>query len=97
MAESPFDTLMQVSMGYTLPRTLHVVAELGIADASPCCMDRRCGRIEPDPCSGLCNADVLRASELQHSVQHVGGDRHLGRLTSVRLEAQPVTDDTFPS
>jgi hypothetical protein len=33
MADSPFDTLMQVSMGFTLPRTLHVVAELGIADA----------------------------------------------------------------
>src|SRR5882757_7486878 len=33
MAESPFDTLMQVSMGFTLPRTLHVIAELGIADA----------------------------------------------------------------
>ena len=32
MAESPFDTLMQVSMGFTLPRTLHVIAELGIAD-----------------------------------------------------------------
>ena len=33
MADSPFDTLMQVSMGFTLPRTLHVIAELGIADA----------------------------------------------------------------
>ena len=33
MADSPFDTLMQVSMGFTLPRTLHVVAELRIADA----------------------------------------------------------------
>ena len=33
MAESSFDKLMQVSMGFTLPRTLHVVAELGIADA----------------------------------------------------------------
>ena len=33
MADSPFDTLMQVSMGFTLPRTLHVIAELGIAGA----------------------------------------------------------------
>jgi hypothetical protein len=33
MAKSPVDTLMQVSMGFTLPRTLHVIAELGIADA----------------------------------------------------------------
>src|SRR3954469_25471432 len=33
MADSPFDTLMQVSMGFTLPRPLHVIAEPGIADA----------------------------------------------------------------
>src|SRR4051794_22974543 len=38
---------------------------------TPCCMDRRYGRTEPDPCSGLCDADVLRASQLQHSVQYV--------------------------
>src|SRR4051812_39031674 len=31
-------------------------------------MGRRCGRTEPDPCSGLCDADVLRASQLLHSV-----------------------------
>src|SRR4051795_13613836 len=64
---------------------------------TPCCMDRRCGRIEPYPCSGSCGADILRASQLQHSVQHVGGDRHLGCLSPVGLEAQPVTDDPFPS
>jgi len=42
MAESPFDTLMQVSMGFTLPRTLHVIAELGIADVldeTPCSVE----------------------------------------------------------
>src|SRR5258705_9905146 len=33
MSKSPVDTLMQISMGFTLPRTLHVIAELGIADA----------------------------------------------------------------
>src|SRR3954447_18803440 len=42
----------------------------------PYCMDRRCGRTEPEPCSGLCDADVLRASQLQHSVQHVGREGH---------------------
>jgi sugar lactone lactonase YvrE len=47
----------------------------------------RCGRTEPDPCSGSCDADVVRASEVEHSVQHVGRDRHLGRLPPVRLEA----------
>jgi hypothetical protein len=49
-------------------------------EEAPCCMDRRCGRTEPDPCSGSCDADVVRASEVQHSVQHVGGDGHFGRL-----------------
>src|SRR4051794_13600631 len=33
-------------------------------------MDWGCGRTDPDPCSGLCDADVLRAPQLQHSVQH---------------------------
>jgi O-methyltransferase/methyltransferase family protein len=33
LSKPPVDTLMQVSMGFTLPRTLHVIAELGIADA----------------------------------------------------------------
>src|SRR3954452_10558242 len=65
--------------------------------ASPCCMDRGCGRTEPDPCSGLCDADILWASQVQHTVQYVGRDRHLARLTPVRLEAQPVTDDALPA
>ncbi len=30
---NPATTLLELSMGFTLPRTLHVVAELGIADA----------------------------------------------------------------
>ena len=50
---------------------------------APCCTGRPCGRIEPYPCSGSCGADVLGASEVQHPVQHVGGDRHLGRLTPI--------------
>lgn len=33
MAKSPVDTLMEISTGFTLCRALHVVAELGIADA----------------------------------------------------------------
>src|SRR4051794_38416586 len=38
----------------------------------------RCGRTEPDPCSGSYDADVFRASEVQHPVQHLGGDGHFG-------------------
>ena len=33
MSKSPADTLIEISTGFTLPRTLHVVAELGVADA----------------------------------------------------------------
>src|SRR3954452_20469455 len=50
----------------------------------PCCMDRRYGRIEPYPCSGLCGADILGASEVQHTVQHVGRDGHVWTTASVQ-------------
>ena len=63
----------------------------------PCCMGRRCGRTEPDPCSGLCDADILRASQLQHSVQHVGRDGHLARLSPVRLRTEPIPNDALPA
>jgi hypothetical protein len=33
MADTPVEKIMEIAMGYTLPRSLHVVAELGIADA----------------------------------------------------------------
>src|SRR4051794_27568757 len=82
-----------------MPRN-RVQHQKGLSDDAfepPCCMDRRYGRTEPDPCSGLCDADVLRASQVQHSVQYVDRDGHLARLSPVRLEAQPVTDDALPS
>ena len=59
---------------------------LGIGEPL-CCTGRRRVRTEPDPCPGSRGADVLRASEVQHPVQHLGGDGHLGRLPPVRLEA----------
>src|SRR3954449_8672284 len=46
----------------------------------------------PLPRSGSCNADGLRASQLQHAVQSMDGNVHLGRPTLVRAAAQPVTD-----
>src|SRR3954467_7384273 len=64
---------------------------------SPCCMDQRCGRTEPDPCSGSYDADVFRASQLQHSVQHVGCDGYLARLSPVRLRTEPLADDALPA
>jgi segregation and condensation protein A len=53
----------------------------------PCCTGHRRGRTEPYPRCGLRDADVLRPSEFEHAVQHVGGNRHLGRLAPVRLRA----------
>ena len=63
----------------------------------PCCTGRRCGRTKPYPHPGSGEADVLRASEIQHAVQHAGCDRHLGLLTPVGTRAQPVANDALPS
>src|SRR3954471_8204008 len=49
----------------------------------------------PLPRSGSCDADGLRASQLQHAVQRMDGNLHLGRPTLVRAGAQPVTDHLF--
>src|SRR3954447_18927616 len=58
-------------------------------------MDRGCGRTEPDPCSRLCDAHVLRAAEVQHPVQNIGGDSYLGRLSPLRLRTPYPKDWTF--
>jgi len=42
----------------------------------PCCIDQWDGRTGPSPpASG--NADGVRASKLEHTVQHMNGDAHL--------------------
>ena len=55
-----------------------------------CCMDRGCGRTEPEPCSGSCDADILRASQLQHSVQH-------SAAMATSLACRPSVCDRSPS
>src|SRR3954471_19030614 len=81
-----------------LPSTLRLTPVIHESTlATPCCMDQRCGRTEPDPCSGSYDADVFRASQLQHSVRHVGCDGYLGRLSPVRLRTQPLADDALPT
>jgi hypothetical protein len=50
----------------------------------------------PQPRRGSSDADIARASELQHTVKCMDGDVHLGRPTLVRVRAQPVTDHLFP-
>src|SRR5205814_5075502 len=44
-----------------------------------------------------CDADVARASQLQHTVQDVDSNCHFGCLTLVGLRAQRMTDDPFPA
>jgi hypothetical protein len=48
------------------------------------------------PLPGSGDADVIRASQLQHAVEGMGGDRHLGRPTLVRARAQPIADHLLP-
>src|ERR671930_2396777 len=50
------------------------------------------GRIAPVRCMSLCDADGLRASELEHAVQDGDGDRQLARLPSLRAGAQCLAD-----
>jgi hypothetical protein len=56
-------------------------------EKAPCCMGRRHGRTGPYPRSGTRDARVLRPSELEHVVQHLGGDGHLGRFPPICLRA----------
>ena len=57
-----------------------------------CCTDRPWGRTEPCPWPGSRDADVLRASKVEHAVQHIDGNRHLGPLAPVRARAQRAAD-----
>ncbi len=52
--------------------------------------------LPPTP-SGSGEADVARAAQVQHAIEHVDGDVHLGRPTLIRMRAQPVADHLFPS
>src|SRR3954462_10230235 len=54
------------------------------------------GALPPTP-SGSGDADVLRASQLLHAVEHVDRHVHLGRPTLIRMRAQPVADHLLPS
>ena len=58
----------------------------------PCCTDQRDGRKDRYPVLGSCDADGLRAPQLQHAIEGVDGNLHLGRPTLVRARAQPVAD-----
>lgn len=69
----------------------------GMPLAPPCCMGQRLGRINACPRSGSSNAGVFRPPQLEHAVQHVGGDGHLGRLAPICLRTQSIADDALPT
>jgi hypothetical protein len=52
---------------------------------------RGVGALTPAP-SRLGDADVVRASQVQHAVEHVDGHVHLGGPTLLGVRAQPVPD-----
>ena len=45
----------------------------------------------------LRNPDGLRASEREHAIEDMDGDRDLGILTGIGLRTQPVADDLLES
>ena len=55
-------------------------------------MEQTCRRSYSIPARGSGDADGNRASQLQHAVERMDGNVHLGRATFVRARAQPVTD-----
>jgi len=61
----------------------------------PCCIDQWERRTHPYPVLRSCDADVLRASQLQHAVEGVDGYLYFGRPTLIRARAQPVADHPF--
>src|SRR5215218_7607258 len=66
---------------------------LGYLEPSAAVLHGSVGRAHsPLPRSGSCDADGLRASQLQHAVQRIDGNLHFGRPTLVRAAAQPVAD-----
>src|SRR5215213_6452340 len=85
--------LLRLTWGVSLSR----VRSSANADGRwrPCCMDQWERRTHPYPVLGSCDADGLRASQLQHAVQSMDGNLHLDHSTLVRAAAQPVTDHLF--
>jgi len=80
----------------TMRSYVHRAKPMTDSPARPaCCMGRRIGRVEPYPCSGSRDPDILRASKVEHAVQHVGGDGHFGRLPPIGPRAQLAADEAL--
>ena len=76
-----------------MPEVEHLPACAQYGLGAPWCMDQRCRCSAPRPLPRSRDADVLRASQVEHAVQRADGDGHLGRSAAVRPRAQPVSDD----
>src|SRR3954451_20040649 len=77
------------------PSTSRPVSAAATIWPGPCCTDQGCERNAPSPVLGSCDADGLRASQVQHAVQDLDRHVHLSRPTLVRTRAQPVADHPF--
>jgi hypothetical protein len=60
------------------------------------CRDQRCVRNYPNPRLGSDDADIARASQLQHAVEDMDRHVHFSHPTFVHTSAQPVADHLFP-
>ena len=58
-----------------------------------CCRNEEVGRMTAFLGPVSCGADILRAAQVCHAVQHTDGNGHLGRPTPVRARAEPTADD----
>src|SRR5215210_4406163 len=78
--------------GKTPPQDLgHPLAASERSEVAPlCCTGRGSGRTGPYPVPGSCDADGLRASQLQHAVERVDADVDLGHAAPVGARVQPV-------
>ena len=67
------------------------------AGQKPCCTDQGCARGCPSPVWGSGDADGDWVSELQHTVEGMGSDVHLGRPTLVGVRSPlPMTCLNLP-
>src|SRR4051794_16501219 len=68
-----------------------------MAPRSAWCTDQRCRRNGPYLVLGSGDADIARASQLQHAVEDMHRHVDFSRSPFISMGAQPVADHLFPS
>src|SRR3954462_8252701 len=71
--------------------------EPAVQHRTPCCMDRGCGRTEPDPCSGHAMRTYFGRPSSSIRFSTSAAMATLARLSPVRLRTEPITDDALPA